>query len=217
MVYNLIFLGPPGSGKGTIGALLAKDLSIPHISTGEILRTEISSGTELGVQVKEIVASGALVDDELVAKIIDKRIKQEDCSQGFILDGYPRTLNQARLLQKIFADQSKELTATVLLNVPDDVLILRLSGRRKCDKCGKDYNINTLTPPKVEGVCDDCGGSLVQRKDDNPETIKNRLNLYREETEPLIQHYKEQGALKEIKAGNSIEDNLRMVKESLGA
>lgn len=215
MAMNLIFLGAPGSGKGTVGALLAKDLGIAHISTGDILREEIASGTKLGKQIQEIVSSGALVDDELVAKIIDKRIQEKDCEKGFALDGYPRTLTQARLLHKILADQEKELTAVILLELSDEELIKRLSGRRKCEKCGKQYNINTLEPPKVEGICDDCGGRLVQRADDTPETIKHRLEVYRNETQPLIEHYAYKGVLKRVNVESTIEENINMVKKVL--
>lgn len=215
MALNLIFLGPPGSGKGTIGALFANDAGIVHISTGDILREEIAANTKLGKQIKDIVSAGLLVDDELVAKIIDKRLKKDDCKRGFVLDGYPRTLNQARLLHKILADQNKQLTAVILLEVPEEELIKRLSGRRKCEKCGKQYNINTLNPPKVEGICDDCGGTLVQRNDDKPEIIKHRLKVYMKETLPLVEEYAAQGILKRVNALGSIEENLKKVKDIL--
>ena len=149
-------------------------------------------------------------------KIIDKRIKEEDRGNGFILDGYPRTLNQARLLHEIFANQEKELNAVVLLEAPDNIIIERLSGRRKCEKCGRNYNINTLTPPAVEGVCHDCGGKLIQRNDDKPDTIKHRLEVYVADTQPLVEHYARYGVLKRVSVEESIEDNVVAVKKKLG-
>lgn len=215
MPLNLIFLGAPGSGKGSVAKQLILDLKIPHISTGDILREEIKKGSDLGKKVQSIVSSGALVDDKTVADIIDKRILEKDCSHGFMLDGYPRTINQAKLLQEIMEKQKKKINAVISLNVPDGTIIKRLSGRFSCSNCGTQYNIYTLTPPKKSGICDSCGGKLIQRADDNLETVKKRLEIYKKDTQPLIDYYKEIHLLKEVTADGKIEENAAAVKKVL--
>ena len=216
MALNLIFLGAPGSGKGSVAKQLTLNLNILHISTGDILREEINKGSELGKKVQNIVASGALVDDQTVADIIDKRILESDCENGFILDGYPRTINQAKLLQGIMEKQKKKINAVISLEVSDEKIIRRLSGRFSCPKCGAQYNIYTLIPPNEAGICDSCGEKLIQRADDNPETVKKRLEIYRRDTKPLIDYYKSINLLKEVNAEGTIEENAAAIKKILG-
>lgn len=182
---KIILLGPPGSGKGTYASRLSPILKIPHISTGDIFRKEIKEQTELGKIVKEIVKSGELVPNDIVVEIVKKRLNQDDTKNGFILDGFPRTLKQAEELGRI-----AKIDVVINLVVPEDIIIKRLSSRRVCKKCGTIFNILTLKP-KQEGICDNCGGELYQRKDDMPEVIKDRIKVYEKQTEPLINFYKD--------------------------
>ena len=187
---NLILLGAPGAGKGTQAELLVKKLSIPAISTGNMLREAMANGTELGKKAKQYMDEGALVPDELILGIVADRVAQSDCANGFILDGVPRTIAQAEAIETMGIRIDKVLE----LSVADDVIVERMSGRRVCEKCGASYHI-VAVPPKAEGVCDVCGGELVTRKDDKPETVKNRLAVYHRETEPLKDFYRERGVL----------------------
>jgi adenylate kinase len=189
----IVFLGPPGSGKGTYASILTKKLGIPHISTGDLVRDEIKAGTKLGKEAAEYVNRGELIPDEKILEILKNRILKPDCVKGFILDGYPRTVNQAEDLNKI-----AKVDIVVNLNVPDEVIIERLAYRLICRNCGAIYNEKTLKPKKP-GVCDICGGPLYKREDDKPEVIKERLNVYREKTQPLIDFYKKKGLLVEVK------------------
>ena len=186
---NLIMLGAPGAGKGTHADILAKKLNIPTISTGNIIRDALKSGTEMGLKAKSYLDSGKLVPDEVVIGIVRARIGQEDCRNGFILDGFPRTIPQAEAL-----DQMVRIDKVVDIEVPEELILQRLSGRRVCSRCSAPYNIYN-SKPKVDGVCDICGGALVQRKDDQPETVKARLRVYHEQTEPLVGYYKDQNKL----------------------
>ena len=189
---RLILLGPPGAGKGTYASRLAVRLSFPHIATGDIVRDEIKAQTELGRRIKEYSDRGELVPDEIIIGMLGKRLKWPDCVKGFILDGFPRTIAQAEALDKI-----TKIDLVVNLNVPDWVIIQRLSNRLVCRTCGAIYNRLTLKP-KRDFICDDCGGELYIRDDDQPEVVEERLNVYRRETAPLIEYYKKKGLLKDV-------------------
>ena len=185
---QLILMGPPGAGKGTQAAELVKQFHIPHISTGDMFRAAVKEGTELGKQAKACMDSGKLVPDEVTIGIVRERLAKDDCKNGFILDGFPRTVEQADALKKILDDLGLQLTRVLNIHVPAEDLIERAVGRRICKKCGATYHIK-FNPTKVENVCDNCGGDLYQRKDDNEETMKNRLAVYEASTKPLIDYY----------------------------
>ena len=191
---NFIFLGPPGAGKGSLAVKVAEDYKIPHISTGDIFRANIKAQTPLGVKVKAIIDSGSLVSDELTFELVKDRLAQDDCKNGYILDGFPRTSPQAEMLEKLVDD-----VKVVNFEIQDEIVIRRLSTRRVCKACGANFNVLTL-PPKVEGVCDKCGGELYQRDDDKQESILHRMDVYREQTEPLINFYKEKGKITNLDA-----------------
>jgi len=186
---RIVILGPPGSGKGTYSSRLATKLGVPHISTGDIFREEIKNGSELGRSISSYVSNGKLVPDDIVNRVMEKRLSREDCKKGFILDGYPRTINQAEFLEKF-----SKIDVVINLNVPDEVIVRRLSSRLICRKCGAVYNRITL-PPKVNGVCDRCGGELYQREDDRPEVIRERIGIYKKEVAPLLEHYRKAGVV----------------------
>lgn len=186
---NFIFLGPPGAGKGSLAVKVAEDYKIPHISTGDIFRANIKAQTPLGVKVKAIIDSGSLVSDDLTFELVKDRLSQDDCKNGFILDGFPRTIPQAELLSSLVPE-----VAVVNFQIKDEIVIKRLSTRRVCKSCGANYNVLTL-PPKKEGVCDKCGGEIIQRDDDKQESILHRMDVYREQTEPLINYYTEKGKI----------------------
>lgn len=189
---NFIFLGPPGAGKGTLAAQVAKEYGIPHISTGDIFRAAIKNQTELGKKVKSIIDAGGLVSDDITCALVEDRLKEDDCKKGFILDGFPRTIPQAEMFEKLKGD-----VQVVNFEVNNDLIIARLSNRRVCKACGHNYNVK-FHPPKVEGKCDECGGELYTRDDDKLESITNRLDVYRKQTEPLIGFYREKGKLTDI-------------------
>ena len=197
---NFVFLGPPGAGKGSLAVKVAEDYKIPHISTGDIFRANIKAQTPLGVKVKAIIDSGSLVSDELTFELVKDRLAHDDCKNGYILDGFPRTIPQAEMLDGLVADLK-----VVNFQISDDIVIGRLSTRRVCKACGANYNIKTL-PPKVEGICDKCGGELYQRDDDKQESILHRMDVYREQTEPLINYYKNKGKITDLDA--SIETDI---------
>lgn len=197
---NLIFLGAPGAGKGTLADMLAEEFGLAHISTGDILRGEIKKGTELGKKAQELVTSGGLVPDELVADMVANRLKDDDCMKGFILDGFPRTLNQAELLEKGLAKIAKKIDRVVLFEVGEELLIQRLTARILCRKCNANFN-KMFSPPAKEGICDKCGGELYQRPDDTLEKAQYRLKVYNEQTAPLIPYYSEKKMLSAIDAG----------------
>lgn len=191
---NLIILGPPGGGKGTYASRISEEYNIPHIATGDILRREVNEKSELGKKVEDYLDRGALVPDEIVNEIVKKRISEPDCHEGFVLDGYPRTLAQANAL-----DEVTEIDLVVNLKVSEEVIIDRLTNRRVCRNCGEIYNLKSM-PPEKEGVCDKCGGELYQREDDRPEVIKKRLREYGERTQPVIDFYREKELVEDIVA-----------------
>ena len=203
---NIILLGAPGAGKGTQAAVICKKLNIPTISTGNIIREALRTGTEMGLKAKSYMDAGKLVPDEVVIGIVEERLQQDDCKNGFILDGFPRTIPQAEALDKMGVVIDKVID----IEVPDEVIISRLSGRRVCEKCGRPYHLESLKP-KVEGICDDCAGALVQRKDDHIETVKDRLNVYHSETEPLKDYYGKQGKLAVVEGQDTVEATSRLV------
>lgn len=191
---NLVFLGPPGAGKGTLSAPLMEDEKLAHISTGDILRAEIAAGTELGRSAKSFMDAGKLVPDEVVAGMVGKKLSSPECAGGFILDGFPRTVAQAGLLDEAMAKIGMKLDGVILFDAPEELLLKRLTARIMCRKCNTGYN-KIFCPPKKDGVCDKCGGELYQRSDDSLETAKNRLAVYREQTAPLIEFYRAKGLL----------------------
>ena len=188
---KIIMLGAPGAGKGTQAKMLADRYGIPHVSTGDIFRANIKEGTELGKKAKAYMDAGELVPDELTVDLLIDRISKADCEKGYILDGFPRTLNQAKKLTEALAADG-DIDFAVNVDVPDEAIIVRMSGRRVCPACGASYHIVNI-PTKVEGICDRCGEKVVQRKDDNPETVQNRLDVYHAQTQPLIDYYKKLG------------------------
>ena len=212
---NLIFLGPPGAGKGTQAKKLVSLLAIPQISTGDILRQKKEEDSPLGRQVRDIMASGKLVPDEVVVEIVKERLAKPDCEHGFILDGFPRTIPQAEALEKILEEIGKQIDAVVYVDVPDDELIKRISGRRVCENCGEEYHV-IYKPPKVDGICDKCGGNLIQREDDKEDVVKKRIEIYNESTAPLIEFYDKKGVLKRIDGLASMDDVFNSIKASLG-
>ena len=197
---KIIMLGAPGAGKGTQAEMICEKYNIPHVSTGDIFRANIKNGTKLGMEAKQYMDKGLLVPDELTVKILLDRVAQDDCKDGYVLDGFPRTIPQAEMLDGLVADLK-----VVNFQISDDIVIGRLSTRRVCKACGANYNIKTL-PPKVEGVCDKCGGELYQRDDDKQESILHRMDVYREQTEPLINYYKNKGKITDLDA--SIETDI---------
>jgi adenylate kinase len=209
MMKAIIFLGPPGAGKGTHAKEISSILNIPHISTGDIFREAIKNQTELGMKVKEFLDSGKLVPDELVWEVVKDRLDAEDCKNGFILDGFPRTILQAELLDKYLKEKNADLKV-IYLDASDDLVIKRLSSRRVCKNCGAIYNLISM-PPKKEGICDICGGELYQRSDDYPDVIKKRLETYYKETQPLIDYYKNRGVMYTISAEKDREEVLQEI------
>ena len=205
---KVILLGAPGAGKGTQANKISEKFNIPAISTGYIIRHAIAEGTELGKLAKVYIDEGKLLPDDVVTELLLERLKQEDCKNGFILDGYPRTLNQAKALD----EKSIIIDKVVSIKVSDEAVIARLSGRRECKECGKPYHISH-NKPSVEGICDVCGGELIQRADDNPETIKNRLVVYHEMTEPLMRYYSESNRLNVVESQNTVEETTMKVLE----
>lgn len=209
---NLIFIGAPGAGKGTIANVLLAKYPLAHISTGDLLRNEIKNDTSLGRQAAEIMKAGKLVPDDLVTGMVRSRLAQSDCQKGFILDGFPRTLNQADLLGKVLKELNNQLSRVIYLKVSDDILLQRLTARQNCKKCGEIYN-KLFMPSKVEGVCDKCGGELFQRPDDSLETAKSRLKVFYQETQPLIDYYEKQGLLLTITSTDKDEIIATLEKE----
>ncbi len=194
---NLVLLGPPGAGKGTLAVILAQEFKLAHISTGDIFRREIKGGTELGKKAQEYVNQGKLVPDELVADMVGSRLAENDCEDGFILDGFPRTVKQAELFDETMKKIGKNLDLVVLFEAGNELLLKRLTARITCKKCGVNFN-KLFSPPKEEGTCDECGGELYQRADDSLETATGRLKVYEEQTAPLIEYYRKCGKLASI-------------------
>ena len=194
---KIIMLGAPGAGKGTQAKKIAEKYGIPHISTGDIFRANIKNQTELGMKAKSYMDQGALVPDELTLELIMDRFTNDDCKNGYVLDGFPRTIPQAEALTKALADKNDAVDYAINVDVPDEAIVTRMSGRRACLACGGTYHIK-FNPTKVEGICDACGGELVLRADDKPETVQKRLDVYHEQTQPLIDYYQTQNILKEV-------------------
>ncbi len=194
---KIIMLGAPGAGKGTQAKMIAEKYTIPHVSTGDIFRANIKNGTELGKQAKEYMDAGKLVPDELTVKILLDRVAQDDCANGYVLDGFPRTIPQAEVLEDALNKLGDKIDFAINVDVPDENIVRRMSGRRACLKCGATYHIEHI-PPKQEGICDTCGSELVLRDDDKPETVQNRLKVYHDQTQPLIDFYTERNILKTV-------------------
>jgi adenylate kinase len=191
---KMVLLGPPGAGKGTASELLLKDVQLAHVSTGDIFRANIKNETELGMKAKAYMDKGLLVPDELVVDLLVDRIKQADCVKGYLLDGFPRTIPQAEALDRALNNRGDKVEYAINIDVPDEFIVTRMGGRRACVACGATYHVE-FSPTKVEGICDKCQGGLIVRDDDKPETVKRRLEIYHEQTQPLIDYYAAQGAL----------------------
>lgn len=212
---RLVFLGPPGAGKGTYAAKLSEQLGVPTISTGDLLRGNVREDTPLGREAKSYMDRGALVPDELVTRMLEARLRADDVKPGFILDGFPRTVAQAESLEAMLARTDMKLSAVVNVEVPRETIVLRLTGRRMCPNCGANYNVNTDLKPKQEGVCDRCGAELVTRSDDNEETIAKRLEVYHEQTAPLIEFYRRLGLLRTVQATGSIPEIVATIRAAV--
>jgi adenylate kinase len=214
---NLILFGPPGAGKGTQAERLEADFQLPYIATGDMLRRNVREETDLGKEAKAYMDAGDLVPDELIVAMAAERLQEEDAEDGFILDGFPRTLAQAEALDEQLSKLGRRITAALLIDVPDEEVVRRLSGRRMCVKNGHNYHLE-FDPPKHEGVCDQDGSRLVQRDDDKPEVIENRLRVYHEQTEPLVEYYDERGLLRRIdgtRPAPEVHDHIRAVIATL--
>ncbi len=194
---KIIMLGAPGAGKGTQAKMIAEKYSVPHISTGDIFRANIKNGTQLGMEAKKYMDQGLLVPDELTVKILLDRVAKEDCAGGYVLDGFPRTIPQAQVLDNALKELDDQIDFAINVDVPDENIVRRMGGRRACLSCGATYHIEHI-PPKKEGVCDACGKDLVLRDDDKPETVKNRLDVYHQQTQPLIDFYEKKGILRTV-------------------
>jgi adenylate kinase len=214
---NLILFGPPGAGKGTQAGRLQEDFQLPFISTGDMLRTNVKEQTDLGKQAKEYMDAGELVPDQLIVAMITDRLQDEDARDGFILDGFPRNIEQAKALDKQLSELGRRVTAALLIDVPDEEVVRRLAGRRVCVKAGHNYHVE-FDPPKHEDVCDQDGSRLIQRDDDKPDVIKNRLRVYHENTEPLVEYYDEHGLMRRIdgtRPAAEVHDHIRAVIATL--
>ena len=213
---KIVMLGCPGAGKGTQAKIIAERYSIPHISTGDIFRANIKEGTELGKKAKTYMDQGALVPDELVVDLVADRLTWEDARDGFVLDGFPRTIPQAEALTKALKEMGTELDYAIDIEVPDQNIIERMGGRRACVSCGATYHLVNI-PPKTEGKCDKCGSDLILRDDDKPETVKKRLDVYHEQTQPLIEYYQELGLLREVDGTVRMNEVFDAIAAILGA
>ena len=212
---KIIMLGAPGAGKGTQAKMIAEKYSVPHVSTGDIFRANIKNGTELGKQAIKYMDQGLLVPDELTVKILLDRVAQDDCKNGYVLDGFPRTIPQAQVLDKALSELDDAIDYAINVDVPDENIIRRMGGRRACLTCGATYHVEHI-PPKKEGICDACGSELVLRDDDKPETVKNRLDVYHKQTQPLIDFYEAKGILKSVDGTVPMEDVFAAITEILG-
>ena len=212
---KIIMLGAPGAGKGTQAKMIADKYGVPHISTGDIFRANIKNGTELGMEAKKYMDQGLLVPDELTVRILLDRVAQDDCKNGYVLDGFPRTIPQAEVLDRELTKLGDHIDYAINVDVPDENIVKRMSGRRACLTCGATYHIEHV-PPKKEGICDVCGSELVLRDDDKPETVKNRLNVYHEQTQPLIDFYTEKGVLKTVDGTVPMEEVFAAITAILG-
>lgn len=212
---KIIMLGAPGAGKGTQAKKIAAKYQIPHISTGDIFRANIKNNTELGKKAKTYMDQGLLVPDELVVDLVVDRVNQDDCSNGYVLDGFPRTIPQAEALTEALAKMGQKVDYAIDVNVPDENIVRRMGGRRACVGCGATYHVE-YAPTKKEGICDTCGSELILREDDKPETVQKRLNVYHEQTQPLIDYYTNAGILRTVDGTVDIEDVFRAIVEILG-
>lgn len=209
---NIMFIAPPAAGKGTQAELVVEKYGIPHISTGDILREISKEDSEIGSYVKETLASGKLVKDEITYQLIEERLKKEDCQNGYIIDGFPRNIEQAKEYDKILKKLNYDIGNVILINIDEKTLEKRITGRRICENCNTIYNINDKnSSPAVESVCDNCGGKLYQRSDDNLEAFKTRYEMYQEKTAPIIDYYKKQEVLKEINGNDSVENIFKVI------
>ena len=213
---KIIMLGAPGAGKGTQAKKIAAKYGIPHISTGDIFRANIKNGTELGKKAKTYMDQGLLVPDELVVDLVVDRVNQDDCTTGYVLDGFPRTIPQAEALTEALEKMGQKVDFAIDVNVPDENIVKRMGGRRACVTCGATYHM-VYAPTKKEGICDTCGGELILRDDDKPETVQKRLNVYHDQTQPLIDYYTSQGILRTVDGTVDIDDVFRAITEFLGA
>ena len=212
---KIIMLGAPGAGKGTQAKMIADKYQIPHISTGDIFRANIKNGTELGKEAKKYMDQGLLVPDELTVKILLDRVAQPDCAKGYVLDGFPRTIPQAEVLDKALTELNDKIDYAINVDVPDENIVKRMSGRRACVACGATYHIEHI-PPRKEGVCDKCGETLILRDDDKPETVLNRLKVYHDQTQPLIDFYTKKGVLKSVDGTVDMQDVFASIVAILG-
>ena len=212
---KIIMLGAPGAGKGTVAAKIVKEYNIPHISTGDIFRDNLKRKTELGLRAQEYMTRGELVPDDLTCEIATTRLLEDDCKNGFLLDGFPRTVYQAEKLDEFLREHGQSLDKVVQLVVDDELLIKRLTGRRVCKNCGATFHVITI-PPKEEGICDNCGHELIQRADDTEETAVNRLKVYEEQTSPLVTYYEEKGLLAPIDGAGTPEEVFQSILDVLG-
>ncbi len=212
---KIIMLGAPGAGKGTQAKMIAEKYSIPHVSTGDIFRANIKEQTELGMEAKKYMDQGLLVPDELTVKILLDRVAKDDCKNGYVLDGFPRTIPQAEVLDKAVSELNETIDFAINVDVKDENIIRRMSGRRACLKCGATYHIEHI-PPKKEGICDKCGSELVLRDDDKPETVEKRLKVYHEQTQPLIDYYNKKGILREVDGSQDMKDVFNAIVSILG-
>ena len=213
---KIIMLGAPGAGKGTQAKKIAAKYGLPHISTGDIFRANIKNGTELGKKAKTYMDQGLLVPDELVVDLVVDRVNQDDCENGYVLDGFPRTIPQAEALTEALEKMGQKVDFAIDVNVPDENIVKRMGGRRACVTCGATYHM-VYAPTKKEGICDTCGGELILRDDDKPETVQKRLNVYHDQTQPLIDYYTSQGILRTVDGTVDIDDVFRAITEFLGA
>ena len=213
---KIVMLGAPGAGKGTQAKKIAGKYGIPHVSTGDIFRANIKNGTKLGMQAKAYMDAGNLVPDEITIGMLLDRIHQEDCEKGYVLDGFPRTIPQAESLTAALKERGESIDYAIDVDVPDENIIRRMSGRRACLSCGATYHI-VYNAPKKEGVCDQCGEPLVLRDDDKPETVQNRLNVYHRQTQPLIDYYKKVGVLAQVEGTQDMEQVFQDIVKILGA
>lgn len=212
---KIIMLGAPGAGKGTQAKMIAKEYGIPHISTGDIFRANIKNNTELGKQAKTYMDAGQLVPDELTVKILLDRVAEDDCKNGYVLDGFPRTIPQAEVLDEALTKMGDKIDFAIDVNVPDDNIVKRMGGRRACVTCGATYHV-VHVPPKKEGICDVCGSKLILRDDDKPETVLNRLKVYHEQTQPLIDYYEKKGVMHSVDGTVDMMDVFAAIKKILG-
>ena len=212
---KIIMLGAPGAGKGTQAKMIAEKYSIPHVSTGDIFRANIKDQTELGMEAKKYMDQGLLVPDELTVKILLDRVAKDDCKNGYVLDGFPRTIPQAEVLDKAVSELNESIDFAINVDVKDENIVKRMSGRRACLKCGATYHIEHI-PPKKEGICDKCGSELVLRDDDKPETVQKRLNVYHEQTQPLIDYYEGKGLVRNIDGTKDLNDVFEDIVKVLG-